>query len=1494
MAEGKPDNSRLSNTPVSINNLPGGVGVFEFGEDCKATYLSKGISTLFGYSDQEFQNCLDLDLFSMVIASERKKLELCLQEAKRTLGEIDIEIRPFRTGGARWVRLQGKFSRFQDENPIYYFVASDITSTKENSLLLEQQNAKLNLVFANSTFEMWEVNLKTHHVTTLTRTILGGQDPLEFDNPVQFLSESQLIHQDYIPSLQDDFKALEEGLAIDSILKIRCRDNVYRFLKISYTFVTADNGDQDYAIGIFQDVDDEIEARLSLFGYESLFFAAFDMESGKPILAEKYSRTFIGPEMNLFPAYQRLIQQNIHPDDIAEFSSISTVQKLREFGKNGKKELSFEARMHAPQDVFKGYHWCLFSFSFSNNMTSTNTALFLGIKDINSKKIHELELINQAHRDSLTGLLNRYSLEELVNKVIEKSLHNEKITGFFIIDIDNFKSINDTYGHDYGDEVLRFIAQTLNSMFSPLNIIARLGGDELLVCLPELTSKEAAHQQGLHICKEIAGNKFSLCAVSCSIGVSIAPLHGKDYKDLYQNADLALYMAKQQGRNTCCLFDGIKAFPRTNQWVNHEWLLDSLEEIIFLCDSKTKEMIFLNKSGREKLGNAGNYLGSKCYELLFGITENCPYCNAQSLSSEKWTVWDSQEGLHGNPCRFKKKLISWNGRPAIFCITSHIEKDDSSVSNTNPGFVLEKEEILDFLEITSLANWDYKPADGIFMYSYNLNGKRNHGSCMLDPFDKTDFSIIHPEDKKTFIAYLQQEILCPQGRSLNIRLDFSKTFEYSYYRMSCFAIVDSFGSVVRLGGSLTKLSSGNTTTELLPSLANQLPTPLVLFSYTRGNPIIFANDSFYAFFEYNREEYDQLYSRNCFALIHSADLSELQQVLDLEISKKKTKVTKRIRVACKERGYIWVHAFLEIMYGCGNSVIYLHIEEDKLTQRIEVSSIFRNLQDLVETFPQGIGVFSLEKNTISSKFSNRELAKLLGYKEQAFYELEQTNPLGMFHTEDASILSEAILQAKWPDPPKDYRMRAVKSDGSLIFVNLVFKYFEHFAGAIFFYMVFNEISSFNALESQRVQAVDKLEYSLSHCLLTGLYTRQRFFDETERMFIANKDKRYVMVCWNIERFSIINELLGIEIGNQVLQTLAAKIRDYIGEEGTFSRLEADHFAACMPYDRCTPEALQNSINLDTLMKELNFSISLVFGLYLIEDQMMPVPLMCDRANLAVKATKGNYLKNYAFYKEVLSSTRMDEQTIISEMKDALQHGEFCFYLQPIYYLEKGTISSAEALVRWNHPEKGILNPSEFIPVFERFGFITTLDLYIWDLVCSYLCDELKKGRKPVPISVNLSRIDLCDRNLSKLLIETAKKYQVPSNLLELEVTETAYMDNPSQMKDLVKVLQDYGFTILMDDFGTGYSSLNMLNSIPMDIVKVDQNFLHSLNKDERSSKILETIVALGKALRFPVIAEGVETEEQLRYLKNIGCDHVQGFYYSKPLTTEAFGKLLDG
>jgi diguanylate cyclase (GGDEF)-like protein len=1479
--EDSPSNNRKPGALPSVNKLPGGVGVFEIGEKVRATYFSKGLSDLFGFSRTEYVSDMDLDLEICIEPTDLVRLRSAIQSACKTLAPIDIEIRPIRTSSVRWVRLQGKFTRYRENRPVYYFVASDISSAKENSLQLEKQNAKLSLLLANSTFEMWEVNLRTWHVSTLTKTILGGHDPLEFDDPVSYIAENQLVHPDYQSSIEEDFRSLANGVVADTILKVRCRDNVFRFLKLSYSFVGSEEGGPGFAIGIFQDVNDEIEARLSVLGDDSLFFAAFELESGKPILSDQGARELMGPERDVYGFFGQAIQKNVHPIDHRLFMDISNVGLLKQIFEDGKKEYGFECRISSPNRTYKGYHWCQVTVSIANSMSKSNQTLFVGIKDIHRKKTHEMELVKQARRDSLTGLLNRYSLEELTNKTIADSMQANLLSALLIIDIDNFKSINDCYGHDYGDKVLKTVARLLKSLFSPKTILSRLGGDELLVCIPSVESEKAAYDRGLEICRRLARKQFPKGKVSCSVGVSVSPIHGTAYADLYQKADLALYKAKQQGRNKCCIYDGIDTFPRQGKWISHKWLLDNMEETVFLCDIETKELIFINKTGKERLGNNGNYLGAKCYEVLFECPDTCAFCTVDKLSSEAWISWNPPGGWQGKPYRFREKLVYWNGRPAVLGIAKALEERKQEQEGTFP---VENEVILDLVESASLASWDYCTDTGSLVFNFTEKGQLSERRICCLPDKEAQIPWIHADDAPRFFDLLREERTSPGGKSMDIRIDFRETGSFCLYRLSCFAIADRKGSISRIGGQLTNLSPDLSSDSLLPCVVNALPVPMITFSCREGNPVMFANDRFFESIGYDRAEYAQRFGNDALALI---DPMETKALVERAHTGPGSKTNIPLRVAHKSYGWITMQATVIVLNRNAAPVLSMVLREQEVVRSMEQDGIFRNFKEMISVYSQGIALFSLDKGVVTFEFANDALSHMLGG-------FEQTNPLPFFDPMDGDLLLSELVGASWPDPPEDLRIRMVKKDGSNLFVSIRCKYFETFGQSIYFYLEFHEISPYTrSFDSMEGHAAEHLEYALSHCLLTGLYSRQRFFEKTGTMLEARADASYAMVFWNIERFAVLNELLGIESGNLILKTLAARIRGFVGETGTYARLESDHFAACIPVDRCDPETLQKSVHLDDLMERLNFSISLVFGLYVIEDYSMPVPLMCDRAMLAMKSTKGNFMQNFAYYKKVLSSTRIDEQSIVSEMRDALKNGEFCFYLQPIYGLEEGTINSAEALVRWNHPKRGLLYPQDFIPIFERFGFITSLDLYVWDQVCTFISSELEAGHRIVPISVNLSRLDLCDRNLGKLLIETAKRHDVTPSLLELEVTETAYMDNPSQMKEMVKILQEHGFTILMDDFGTGYSSLHMLKSIPMDIVKVDQNFLHSLGEDERAGKILETIVSLGKALRFPIIAEGVETAEQLRYLKEIGCDHVQGFYCSRPLTTREFRLLLD-
>ena len=260
----------------------------------------------------------------------------------------------------------------------------------------------------------------------------------------------------------------------------------------------------------------------------------------------------------------------------------------------------------------------------------------------------------------------------------------------------------------------------------------------------------------------------------------------------------------------------------------------------------------------------------------------------------------------------------------------------------------------------------------------------------------------------------------------------------------------------------------------------------------------------------------------------------------------------------------------------------------------------------------------------------------------------------------------------------------------------------------------------------------------------------------------------------------------------------------------------------------------------------------------------------------------------------MRSDIVKEQKLSSEMVEALENGQFEVYYQPQYDYENNSLVGAEALVRWNHPEKGMISPAVFIPMFERNGFITVLDEYVWEKACQDLRKWMDDKEKyiPISVSVNISRIDIYNPNLCKTLKNLVKKYNLNASALKLEITESAYMQSPEQLINVTKDLRANGFIVEMDDFGAGYSSLNILKDVPVDILKLDVNFLSKGEDDSKGGHILSSIIRMAHWLNIPVIAEGVETKEQADYLKSLSCVYMQGYYFSKPLPKNEFEKIL--
>lgn len=415
----------------------------------------------------------------------------------------------------------------------------------------------------------------------------------------------------------------------------------------------------------------------------------------------------------------------------------------------------------------------------------------------------------------------------------------------------------------------------------------------------------------------------------------------------------------------------------------------------------------------------------------------------------------------------------------------------------------------------------------------------------------------------------------------------------------------------------------------------------------------------------------------------------------------------------------------------------------------------------------------------------------------------------------------------------------------------------------------------------------ELKFVAERDVLTGLYNRETFYEKA-REFIDSHEELSVICIWNVDRFKVVNELFGSRLGDQVLRNVAHHLIKVLKDDGTCTRVEADKFY----FVTTKKKLLELSPDIDNVLfgKEqwspIDYTLQLHMGIYEVTEREMPVYLMCDRATMALNTIKDSYIKRVAYYSDDLKKAILNEQELVIEMEVALNKRQFFVVFQPIVETRTGRTVSAEALVRWNHPVKGLINPGVFVPVFEKNGFISILDLYVCEEVCRFIRQQLDKGVKVVPISINVSRINFYRPEFLERISEILKEYKLDSSYIKLEITEGAYSDNPKFMAEAIKGFKNSAFEVLMDDFGSGYSSLNMLKDFNVDTLKIDMKFISDLETSERADNILYSILQMAKALNMGTVAEGVETKAQYELLASMGCDLIQGYYFSKPMTEE--------
>ena len=397
-----------------------------------------------------------------------------------------------------------------------------------------------------------------------------------------------------------------------------------------------------------------------------------------------------------------------------------------------------------------------------------------------------------------------------------------------------------------------------------------------------------------------------------------------------------------------------------------------------------------------------------------------------------------------------------------------------------------------------------------------------------------------------------------------------------------------------------------------------------------------------------------------------------------------------------------------------------------------------------------------------------------------------------------------------------------------------------------------------------------------------------FAKSVQKLLDDASGRQLAFMQFDIEKFKLINSKYGEQKGTEILNFITNGLYTVCTEEQVHLRLSSDVFMIAFLFE--TAADINRLIGLieERLGHYEDIEYRFAFGVHIVSDKSIPLIKMGDRAAMARQSIKGNALNNVGYYSDNQENKLISRKYIEDRMHYALEHGEFVMFLQPKCNISTGEIVGAEALTRWIHPEKGMISPMEFIPVFEEDGFIIKLDEYIWEQACKAVRSWIDSGLKPVPISVNISRVHLTSEEFIGKLDRLVEKYNIPKEYIETEITETT---ENAGTEEMIKKLKDHGYMLLMDDFGSGYSSLNMLKSTPFDVIKIDRDFFSEFMLSDRGKKIISHTISMSKDIGLDLVAEGVETAEQAEFLHDCGCDVAQGFLYSKPVSLSDFEKL---
>lgn len=415
----------------------------------------------------------------------------------------------------------------------------------------------------------------------------------------------------------------------------------------------------------------------------------------------------------------------------------------------------------------------------------------------------------------------------------------------------------------------------------------------------------------------------------------------------------------------------------------------------------------------------------------------------------------------------------------------------------------------------------------------------------------------------------------------------------------------------------------------------------------------------------------------------------------------------------------------------------------------------------------------------------------------------------------------------------------------------------------------------------------KLEYRLNYDSLTKAYNRYGFYKNAQKLIKEHTDTEYCLILSDIKSFKLINEIYGENIADKILIDEVNIIRQKMKGNSVLGRLNGDIIAMVIPKEYLSEKEFSDMIKLlSDRYSNKNFRLHIYLGVYYIKDVNETIRQMVDKVSLVIMKSKGNMSNYILYYDENSYRNDIFKQQLIGEFETALNENQFCMYLQP-QTDKDGNMLGAEALIRWNHPNMGLIMPGAFIECFEDAGLIYRLDNYIWEEAAKQLKIWKDSGYNYY-ISVNISAKDFYHIDVYQTFKNLVSKYGIDTDKLHIEITETALSEDKQAAHKTIERLHDEGFIIEIDDFGSGYSSFNFLKDVCADVIKIDRVFLKKSSHEERGEQILRSIISLSHDIGMDVITEGVENVDQLSMLAKMNCDWFQGYYFSKPIAVGDF------